>query len=541
MFTTASAAAMILVSTSSLALDNRDVIADDAVLSSGVNLDQNGGNIPFAPGSLLTFNNADSVTADVNAIAGIYVNAIGLSMTFLQNTVVGCIVPPDLLLANHSLNMTIPAGANVTLNGVAPSQAAAAAAVNAAGGANPFAPGLGNNVPADTYFINDIDFQGTNGQLTIQAADNGDIVFAAETTDTTITNGLKAIVNVNSNLQVKDISWATGLGKINIGANAIYNYVNNLPNPIDVNPIGNLVFLDPTSRADFSNENGASTQFFATEALTSKNDAAGIVAFHVSTSATNITVPVGTSPTQRFNTFITDGENVTTISSNIFAQKIIIQQDPTKLGGQTQLIWTTQLNTGAGGLVQFNSNSISQFNANITSNMDFNGKSATAILDDGVTVTGDIDDIIGGNLATLNFVGGSTVTGDVGANHAINTLNVKGNNPVNLQGNVTVDQFNFTADGIAAVGGTLTATAGVQYNDLEATLAFSNPVGSYIFSSPILQAGNGGVMVDTTLKATDASIATAKAIQIGANFSTAALTLAVNNPNLNLYSGRKSN
>lgn len=48
-------------------------------------------------------------------------------------------------------------------------------------------------------------------------------------------------------------------------------------------------------------------------------------------------------------------------------------------------------------------------------------------------------------------------------------------------------------------------------------------------------------MVDTTLKATDASIATAKAIQIGANFSTAALTLAVNNPNLNLYSGRKSN
>ncbi|KIJ88949.1 hypothetical protein [Rickettsia asembonensis] len=269
MFTTASAAAMILASTSSLALDNRDVIADNAILSSGVNLDQNGGNVPFVPGSLLTFNNADSVTADVNAIAGIYVNAIGPSMTFLHNTVVGCIVPPNLLLANHSLNMTIPAGVNVTLNGVAPSQAVAAAAVNAEGGANPFAPGLGNNVPADTYFINDIDFQGTNGQLTIQAADNGDIVFAAATTDTTVTNGLNAIVNVKSNLQVKDSSWTTELGKINISAGVVYNYVNNDVGPIDINPIGNLVFLAPTSRADFSNENANSGQFLATVPITS--------------------------------------------------------------------------------------------------------------------------------------------------------------------------------------------------------------------------------------------------------------------------------
>ncbi|QQV75716.1 hypothetical protein H6P87_01280 [Rickettsia tillamookensis] len=248
-------------------------------------------------------------------------------------------------------------------------------------------------------------------------------------------------------------------------------------------------------------------------------------------------MPVGTSPTQRFNTFITDGLNVTTIASNIFAKTIEIKQNPANLAGQTQLIWTTPINTGAGGVVQFGTDSMSEFQDDITSNIDFNGTSATAILDDGVTVTGDIDDILGGNLATLNFAGGSTVTGDVGATNTINTLNVKGNNPVNLQGNVKVNQFNFTADGIAAVGGTLTATAGVQYNDLEATLAFSNPVGAYIFSSPILQAGNGGVMVDTTLTATDSSIATAKTIQIGAIFPTAALTLAVNNKNLNLLAG----
>ncbi|KIJ88950.1 beta strand repeat-containing protein, partial [Rickettsia asembonensis] len=171
--------------------------------------------------------------------------------------------------------------------------------------------------------------------------------------------------------------------------------------------------------------------------------------------------------------------------------------------------------------------------------MDFNGKSATAILNDGVTVTGDIDDILGGNLATLNFVGGSTVTDDVGASHAINTLNVQGDNTtqVNLQGNVMVNKLNFSNTGVVVGGGTLTATAGVQYNNLGATLAFSNPVGAYIFSSPILQAGNGNVLVDTTLTATDSSIAPAKTIQIGANFSTAALTLAVNNPNLNLLAG----
>ena len=171
--------------------------------------------------------------------------------------------------------------------------------------------------------------------------------------------------------------------------------------------------------------------------------------------------------------------------------------------------------------------------------MDFNGTSATAILDNGVTVTGDIDDILGGNLATLNFVGNSTVTGDVGATNPVNILNVQGNNTtqVNLQGNVTVNELNFSNTGIAAVGGTLTAATGVQFNNLGAMLAFSNPVGAYIFLSPILQAGNGGIIVDTTLTATDSSIATAKAIQIGANFSTAALTLAVNNPNLNLITG----
>ncbi|WP_218460214.1 hypothetical protein [Rickettsia sp. TH2014] len=50
---------------------------------------------------------------------------------------------------------------------------------------------------------------------------------------------------------------------------------------------------------------------------------------------------------------MTDGLNVTTISSNIFAKTIEIKQNPTNLAGQTQLIWTTPINTGAGGVVTF--------------------------------------------------------------------------------------------------------------------------------------------------------------------------------------------
>ncbi|GAA5251993.1 hypothetical protein [Candidatus Rickettsia kedanie] len=155
-----------------------------------------------------------------------------------------------------------------------------------------------------------------------------------------------------------------------------------------------------------------------------------------------------------------------------------------------------------------------------------------------VLLGGNIDNraIGGGGAGILNVLGSSTVSKNIGATNTIDTLNVQGDNTkvVDLQGNVTVN--NFTSDGIAAVVGTLTAKTGVQYNNLGATLAFSNPIGAYIFSSPIL-AGNGSVIVDTNLTATDASIATAKTIQIGVNFPTAALTLAVDNPNLNLLAG----
>ncbi|KDO02545.1 MULTISPECIES: hypothetical protein [spotted fever group] len=85
-----------------------------------------------------------------------------------------------------------------------------------------------------------------------------------------------------------------------------------------------------------------------------------------------------------------------------------------------------------------------------------------------------------------------------------------------MGGNVTVNNFNFTSDGIAAVGGTLTATAGVDYNNAAARLQFNGAVGinPYTFASPILQANNGILDVYTNLLATNVSIGTAT-INIG--------------------------
>ncbi|KJW02292.1 putative cell surface antigen Sca3 [Rickettsia endosymbiont of Ixodes pacificus] len=85
-----------------------------------------------------------------------------------------------------------------------------------------------------------------------------------------------------------------------------------------------------------------------------------------------------------------------------------------------------------------------------------------------------------------------------------------------MGGNVTVNNFNFTSDGIAAVGGTLTATAGVDYNNAAARLQFNGAVGTnpYTFASPVLQANNGILDVYTNLLATNASIGTLATINI---------------------------
>ncbi len=120
---------------------------------------------------------------------------------------------------------------------------------------------------------------------------------------------------------------------------------------------------------------------------------------------------------------------------------------------------------------------------------------------------GNIDNTVAGGANILNFVGNSTVTGAVGATNPINILNVQGDNTttVDLGGDVRVVQFNYTSTGVATVGGNLTATAGVNYNNALARLQFNGVVGinPYTFASPVLQANNGILDVYTNLLASD--------------------------------------
>ncbi|WP_341793148.1 hypothetical protein [Rickettsia endosymbiont of Ceutorhynchus obstrictus] len=402
--------------------------------------------------------------------------------------------------------------------------------MDANGAASPFADS--NAVPADTYYINNIDFANGAGALNISDPTiTNSIKLNANTYSTTLENAAAATLNVNSGLTVRDITWAT-LKTINIANGVKYEYITNDANDIDVQPtLNQLIFKGANSAVNFSNENINSNKFVATEGIVSGADDQGIVSFHVSTSATEISANVGTNA-KRLQAFITDGLNITTITGNIFAKKIEIAQNPdgTKVAiGDTQLIWTTPINTGAGGLVQFTTNSISQFQDDITSNMDFNGTDATAILDNDVDVTGNIINSVAGGTGTINFADNSTVTGNVGGlngiggnttgSYPVGVFNIQGDNAttVDLQGNVTVNNFNFTSNGIASIGGTLTATAGVNYNNAAGTLQFNGAAGPYTFNSPIVNGNNGTLDVFTNLLATNANIGTLATINIGNN------------------------
>lgn len=64
---------------------------------------------------------------------------------------------------------------------------------------------------------------------------------------------------------------------------------------------------------------------------------------------------------------------------------------------------------------------------------------------------------------------------------------------------MTVNNFNFTSDGIAAVGGTLTAISGVNFNNQNGLLIFDGAAGPYVFSSPVINQSIGEITVATNL------------------------------------------
>ncbi|WP_017442698.1 beta strand repeat-containing protein [Rickettsia gravesii] len=90
------------------------------------------------------------------------------------------------------------------------------------------------------------------------------------------------------------------------------------------------------------------------------------------------------------------------------------------------------MDTGAGGLVQFTQNSLVRFQQDVISDIDFNGTAAQVTIADGKNVGGatggNIDNKLGGGANILNFVGNSTVIGNVGAINPVNILNVQDNN-----------------------------------------------------------------------------------------------------------------
>nr|WP_253308434.1 hypothetical protein [Rickettsia endosymbiont of Ceutorhynchus assimilis] len=500
-------------------------------LSTGLGFDVPG---PFANGSAITVvNKAHTITLDGPTpwqIASIYLpdGSDGVIINCNVDSTFGSINNVNGNGADiQKVNFVIADGVNETLTGAGITQPVAAGALDANGAASPFADS--NAVPADTYYINNIDFANGAGALNISDPTiTNSIKLNANTYSTTLENAAAATLNVNSGLTVRDITWAT-LKTINIANGVKYEYITNDANDIDVQPtLNQLIFKGANSAVNFSNENINSNKFVATEGIVSGADDQGIVSFHVSTSATEISANVGTNA-KRLQAFITDGLNITTITGNIFAKKIAIAQNPQDLPNQTQLIWTTPINTGGGGLVQFTTNSISQFQDDITSNMDFNGTDATAILDNDVDVTGNIINSVAGGTGTINFADNSTVTGNVGGlngiggnttgSYPVGVFNIQGDNAttVDLQGNVTVNNFNFTSNGIASIGGTLTATAGVNYNNAAGTLQFNGAAGPYTFNSPIVNGNNGTLDVFTNLLATNANIGTLATINIGNN------------------------
>ncbi|MCC8418513.1 MAG: hypothetical protein LN590_02720 [Rickettsia endosymbiont of Glossina mortisans submortisans] len=470
MFTTASAAAMILASTNALGL--RTVIGQDAVLSTGFNLD---GGTPFAPDDDLVLGGLYNFTADVS------IGSLNIG-------------------ANNNAVMTVPANTAINLGNVTSSGAGDGLSVNV--------PNDGANLTltGNNYYINNMNFNGTASTLsvasTVLAPANSTIFFTEDTIITGLQGQNNLTIVVDTEFIVKDPAW-TKANAINISdlVNSRYNLVTDTsdlalypggpPEVVDTQPIANINWSGPNSLYVVTNESPNQAKFIATVPLVPAQDLWGQLGVHVAAGSREIALNAGsgngTAGTKRLNIFSTDGianepgqllnENPVTVTGTIFAQTI-------QIGNQYEILnpgvdpdygvdWTTAIDTGVGGVVQFTHNSLTRFQQNVISDIDFNGKAAQVTIDDKANVGG----ATGGNID-------NTVAGGA------NILNVQGDNTttVDLGGDVRVVQFNYNSTGVATVGGNLTATAGVNYNNAVARLQFNGVVGinPYTFASPVL-------------------------------------------------------
>ncbi|MCX4079325.1 hypothetical protein N7280_01475 [Rickettsia rhipicephali] len=163
---------------------------------------------------------------------------------------------------------------------------------------------------------------------------------------------------------------------------------------MDIQPIENSIkFGGQNATYDVSNESPNAAEFVASFNLVPANDVDGQLRVHVASGSREIALNAcsgnGTGGTIRLNKFFTDGigaplnQNPATITGTIFAQTIQIgnQYQPINIGVDTPygVDWVTA-DTGAGGLVRFQQD--------VISDIDFNGTAAQITIADGKNVGG---------------------------------------------------------------------------------------------------------------------------------------------------------
>ncbi|MFY9590326.1 beta strand repeat-containing protein, partial [Rickettsia endosymbiont of Halotydeus destructor] len=519
---------------------NRTASGVAANLFTGVGLDSG---VAFNPvTSVLTINNVDVNTGGIDNIPSIFsLNPQTLNVD--NNLTLGAV-------GGARLNLNITGDYLITWNGNGVSATAGANTKDQAGNASPFGEvggpyGLDDN----TFSVGNMNFNNKVATFDIYTTNNGSIIdqntvfqqagsATLSVTNTIPDNGttiLHPSVTQFDTLQINGTVTARLLPNIAGDFNAY---------PADLNVIFNPVFFNKNNIIDarFGIGNSDTTggalnpRSYTADpghTITSGTDGYGLVAFNSGPNGQQriVDINVGTNNSQRLGQVtiedIQGGQTgIITVNGTMFAQTILLA---TNYNAGNGIIWTSAIDTGDGGVVKIDLQSNVLFQNNITSNINFVSNDASFVtMDDGFNVTGNIYKT-GTGATTLNFAGISTVTGDIGGNNGIgdnntgsypiDVLNIQGDDTttVELKGNTTVNQFNFTDTGMAAVGGTLTATVGVNFNNVASTLQFNGALGAgpYTFSSPVLNAANGILDVYTNLITTDASIGTLATINIG--------------------------
>lgn len=181
-------------------------------------------------------------------------------------------------------------------------------------------------------------------------------------------------------------------------------------------------------------------------------------------------------------------------------------------------------NLGAAGQIQFaNAADVMNLNGDITLDViDFQAVNATLNVANGVTITGDLDNLAGA-AGIVNFAQDGVITGDIGAGSDIGTLNIGDGGVVELQGTtLNIGTTNLTG----ASGSTLLITTdGTTLNsDIDSD---ANAAGILDIDANVIITGSTGTTNAANGLAT-VSIADTKTVDLRGNVQAADITLEGN-------------